>query len=341
MHIEENASLLKYNTFRVAAKARYFVTLQSADDVQRLLAEPRFNALPRLILGGGSNILLRDDFPGVVAHVALRGIELIGEDEHHRYLAVAAGENWHELVRWTVAQGWPGLENLSLIPGTVGAAPVQNIGAYGVEFAEVCHAVEAVDVRSGDAGVMSAEDCRFAYRDSRFKHEPGRWMITTVLLKLPKIFVPKLDYPGLREALGQVPPTPQAVSDAIAQVRRSKLPGLEANQPGSVGSFFHNPQVNAHHAAQLRATWPAMPAWPQPDGQVKLSAAWLIEQCGWKGYREGDAGVYAKHALVLVNHGSASGAALWALAERIMHSVEQRFAVRLQPEPLIVPEPMS
>jgi len=333
----ENASLLAFNTFRVDARARYFVTLESLDDIPAFLADTRLQNLPRLILGGGSNILLRNDFPGVVLHVALKGIELLGESETQRFLAVAAGENWHELVRYTVEQGWAGLENLSLIPGTVGAAPVQNIGAYGVELAERCAAVDVVDLTTGESGVISAEDCRFAYRDSRFKQEPGRYLITSVLLKLPKTFVPKLDYPGGREALVGGEVTPLAVSDAICQVRRGKLPGLEADQPGSAGSFFQNPIISSEQAAILREQWPMMPIWEVADGQVKLSAAWLIEQCGWKGLRQGDAGVYEKHALVLVNHGQASGAALWALAEQIMQSVQARFGVSLRPEPVVIP----
>ncbi|OYY74560.1 MAG: UDP-N-acetylenolpyruvoylglucosamine reductase [Gammaproteobacteria bacterium 28-57-27] len=337
MLITENASLLAFNTFRVDVGARYFVTLETLEDIPVFLADTRLHKLPRLILGGGSNVLLRDDFPGVVLHVALKGIELLGESDTQRFLAVAAGENWHDLVRHTVEQGWAGLENLSLIPGTVGAAPVQNIGAYGVELAERCAAVDVVDMTTGEAGVMTAEDCRFAYRDSRFKQEPGRYLITSVLLKLPKTFVPKLDYPGVREALGNAALTPHAVSDAICSVRRGKLPGLEADQPGSVGSFFQNPIISSEQAAILREQWPMMPMWEVADGQVKLSAAWLIEQCGWKGQRQGDAGVYDKHALVLVNHGVASGAELWALAEQVMQSVQARFGVSLRPEPILVP----
>lgn len=341
MLITENASLHEYNTLRVAARARFLVTLETLEDIPVFLADERFERLPRLILGGGSNILLRDDFPGVVLHVALKGIELLGEDETHRYLAVAAGENWHDLVRYTVEQGWAGLENLSLIPGTVGAAPVQNIGAYGVELADRCAAVDVIDMGTGEAGIITAEDCRFAYRDSRFKQAPGRYLITSVLLRLPKRFVPKLDYPGVREALADAEITPRAVSDAICAVRRGKLPGLEADQPGSAGSFFQNPVIGADYAAKLRETYANMPAWDMPEAKVKLSAAWLIEQCGWKGLRVGDAGVYEKHALVLVNHGAASGAELWALAGQIMQSVRVRFGVSLQPEPVVLPLPPS
>jgi len=341
VYVSSNNSLLEYNTFRVEARARYLVTLEALEDIPKFLADKRFQNLPCLILGGGSNILLRDDFPGVILHVALKGIELLGESATHRFLVVAAGENWHELVRYTVEQGWAGLENLSLIPGTVGAAPVQNIGAYGVEFAEVCAAVDVVDMATGETGIITADDCRFAYRDSRFKQEPGRYLITSVLLRLPKRFVPKLDYPGVRVALADAEITPRTVSDAICTVRRSKLPGLEADQPGSAGSFFQNPLISLEQAAKLRELYPNMPAWDMPNQQVKLSAAWLIEQCVWKGRRVGDAGVYAKHALVLVNHGQASGAELWALAEQIMQSVQVRFGVALQPEPVVLPLPSS
>ncbi|MFZ5537343.1 MAG: UDP-N-acetylmuramate dehydrogenase [Pseudomonadota bacterium] len=337
MHLEENASLLAHNTFRVEARARYFLTLEQLADIPAFLGDARLQGLPRLILGGGSNVLFRADFPGVVVRVALRGLELLGEDESHRLVRAAAGENWHDFVRWTVEQGWPGLENLSLIPGTVGAAPVQNIGAYGVELSEVCEAVEAVDLGTGESHRFDRAACRFAYRDSLFKQQTGRWLITAVTFRLPKTFAPRLDYPGVREAMGEVEPTPLAVSDAICTVRRAKLPGLAPGEPGSAGSFFKNPLVPAGQAEVLRASYPGLPAWPQPDGRAKLSAAWLIEQCGWKGYREGDAGVYAKHALVLVNHGRATGAELWRLAEAIRASVRQRFGVDLEPEPILLP----
>ncbi|MEO1752088.1 UDP-N-acetylmuramate dehydrogenase [Thiofaba sp. EF100] len=337
MHLEQHASLLAYNTFRVEARARYFLTLEQLADIPAFLGDARLQGLPRLILGGGSNILFRADFPGMVVRVALRGLELLGEDDSHRFVRAAAGENWHDFVRWTVEQGWPGLENLSLIPGTVGAAPVQNIGAYGVELAEVCAAVEAVDLTTGEFHRFDRAACRFTYRDSLFKQQTGRWLITAVTFRLPKTFTPRLDYPGVREALGEVEPTPLAVSDAICSVRRAKLPGLAPGEPGSAGSFFKNPLVPAGQAEVLRASYPGLPAWPQPDGRAKLSAAWLIEQCGWKGCREGDAGVYAKHALVLVNHGRATGAELWRLAEAIRASVRQRFGVDLEPEPILLP----
>ncbi|MGD9710218.1 MAG: UDP-N-acetylmuramate dehydrogenase [Halothiobacillaceae bacterium] len=337
MHLEEHVSLLAHNTFRVEARARYFVTLEQLEDIPALLADERLRTLPRLILGGGSNILFRADFPGVVVRVVLRGIELLGEDESHRLVRAAAGENWHDFVRWTVGQGWPGLENLSLIPGTVGAAPVQNIGAYGVELADVCEAVEAVELSTGETHTFDRVACRFAYRDSLFKQQAGRWLITSVTFRLPKAFVPKPDYPGVREALGGVEPTPLAISDAICAVRRAKLPGLAPGEPGSAGSFFKNPLVQAGQADALRASHPGLPAWSQPDGRAKLSAAWLIEQCGWKGCRDGDAGVYAKHALVLVNHGRATGEQLWRLAEAIRASVRQRFGVDLEPEPIVLP----
>ncbi|HET19318.1 MAG TPA: UDP-N-acetylmuramate dehydrogenase [Chromatiales bacterium] len=337
MRIIEHAPLGALNTFRVDAKSRFLVILERPEDIPALLADPCFHGLPRLILGGGSNVLFRADFPGVVVKVALRGIGLVEEDAAHRLVRAAAGESWHDFVRWTVGQGWPGLENLSLIPGTVGAAPVQNIGAYGVELADVCEAVEAVDMATGEVRIFDRAACRFAYRDSLFKQQPGRWLITAVTFRLPKAFAPRLDYPGVREALVGSEPAPLAVSDAICAVRTAKLPGLEADQPGSAGSFFKNPLVPAGQAEALRARFPALPAWIQPDGRSKLSAAWLIEQCGWKGRREGDAGVYAKHALVLVNHGRATGAQLWALAEAIRASVRERFGVELEPEPIVLP----
>jgi len=337
MRIEEHASLREHNTFRVEARGRYLVTLEGPDDIPAFLSDPRCQALPRLILGGGSNVLFREDYPGVVVRVALKGIEWPGEDDEHRYIAAAAGENWHDLVRWTVERGWPGLENLALIPGSVGAAPVQNIGAYGVELADLCEAVEVFDFEDGEFVTINAADCRFAYRDSRFKQEPGRWLITTVRLKLPKAFTPRLDYPGLRSALGPTVPTPFSVADAICTLRRAKLPGLEPDQPGSAGSFFQNPLIGSEQAVILREQYPNLPQWPAGEGRVKLSAAWMIEHCGWRGHRHGDAGVYDRHALVLVNYGRASGAELWALAEAIQDSVRGRFGVALQPEVRLLP----
>jgi len=337
----ENAPLAGLNSFRVDACARCLVRIETPTDIPAALALQPHCGADRLVLGGGSNVLFTADFPGLVMQVAIPGIQWLGEDEHYRYLSVGAGVNWHALVRWSVERDYAGLENLALIPGTVGAAPVQNIGAYGVELADVCRAVEAYDLEQGRMHRFAAADCRFGYRDSRFKQEASRWLITAVEFALPKVFEPKTDYPGVEAALAAQgaagPLTPRRLADAIEAVRRSKLPSLEADQPGSAGSFFKNPLVCTELAEALAKRYPALPRYPAGEGRVKLSAAWLIEQAGWKGVRRGDAGVYDRHALVLVNYGRASGADIWALAKEIIASVQERFGITLEPEPLILP----
>ncbi|PID50387.1 MAG: UDP-N-acetylenolpyruvoylglucosamine reductase [Proteobacteria bacterium] len=341
MKITENVSLQHLNTFGVAAKARYYCRLATVGGLKTVLLWQREHPdLPVLFLGGGSNLLFIDDFPGLVVQVKLRERMILGEDEHYVYVRAGAGENWHAFVRWTVEQGYAGLENLSLIPGTVGAAPVQNIGAYGVELQDTVHAVQAVDWRTAELRHFSREACEFAYRDSYFKSvEPGRWLIVAVTFRLPKQAEWQLDYAGVREALGDkvLTPellTPKTISDAIMAIRQSKL--ADPAVLGNAGSFFKNPLVSAEKYAHLQLYHPHLPAWPQAAGKVKLSAAWLVEQCGWKGQRQGDAGTYDKHALVLVNYGQASGLDLWQFARAIMESVQARFGIALEAEPRII-----
>ncbi len=333
MRVVADADLQALNSFHVAARARWLVELRTRQGFERLLAERRFEGLPRLFLGEGSNLLFIGDYPGVVACPRFLGHEW-REDADGWRLRVGAGERWHDIVRLCVAAGRGGLENLSLIPGTVGAAPVQNIGAYGVELRERLVAVEALDTESGEPRRFAVGECDFGYRHSRFKAWPGRWLISHVELRLPRHWTPRIDYPGVREALRGREPTPRAISDAISALRRSKLP--DPRRLGNAGSFFKNPVVGTARFQALRAAHSEMPGYPVDPGWVKLSAAWLIEQCGWRGYREGDAGVYPGHALVLVNHGNASGADLWTLARKIQDSVAERFGIRLEPEPRIV-----
>ncbi len=335
MRLVADADLRPLNSFRVAARARWLLELHAPGEFSRLRDEARLAGLPWLVVGGGSNLLFVDDYPGVVVRPLFRGREWHEDGDAWR-LRVGAGESWHETVRFCVEAGRGGLENLSLIPGTVGAAPVQNIGAYGVELSDLLHAVEALEMKSGKRHRFAVDACGFAYRHSRFKAEPGRWLILAVELRLPKRWRPRLDYPGVAEALAGAEPTPRAVSDAICAIRRRKLPDPAAL--GNAGSFFQNPLVTAADYARLRAAHPGMPGYPAGAGRVKLSAAWLIERCGWRGRREGDAGVSAEHALVLVNHGRASGAGLWALARRIRDSVAARFGVELEPEPRVIPD---
>lgn len=327
-------SLQALNTLGLPVKAREVHGLRHSGAVQDWLEGARHMGLPHLVLGGGSNVVFTEDFPGSVGLVEIPGVEHLGSDPQSHYVQAGAGVNWHDLVRWTLEQGLPGLENLSLIPGSVGAAPMQNIGAYGVELSERFESLDAIDLENGERRLFTREECEFGYRDSRFKREQDRWLITRVLLKLPRDWRPVLDYSALREHLSAVDdPDAVAVSRAVCEIRRSKLP--EPQELGNVGSFFKNPVVGAGEMQRLAESYPDLPNW-EVEGGRKLSAAWLIEQCGWKGERRGAAGVHEHHALVLVNHGGATGAEIWTLARDIRDSVMQRFGVELEPEPRII-----
>ncbi len=338
MRVIEDADLQPFNTFRVRARALYLAILEQPEDVTRLRDEPRFRGLQRLILGGGSNILFRGDFHGVVVCVGIRGMSFEAVDGDTVRVRCAGGENWHKLVCQTIDLGWCGLENLSLIPGTVGAAPMQNIGAYGVEISSRFEYLEAFDLDYGTLDRFDRDACAFGYRTSQFKRTPpDRYLIHLVALRLSRTLQPVLHYSGIREELqkdngGQL--TARRISSAICRLRKRKLP--DPQRIGNAGSFFKNPVVRGEIASDLAERFPEMPAHPEPDGSTKLSAGWLIDQCGWKGHRQGDAGVSGRHALVLVNHGAATGAELWQLAQSIRDSVEHRFHVRLEPEPRIV-----
>lgn len=324
-------ALAAYNTFHVAAGAHRLATLENPGE----LADIHFDPERDLVLGDGSNVLLASDVPGTVWLNRIPG-KRIGTPKHGRVpVSVGAGEPWHEVVRWTLENGLSGLENLSLIPGRCGAAPLQNIGAYGVELAEHLEAVEAWDWHTGKLVRIHRQDCDFAYRDSRFKsREPDRWLITTLHLSLDTRFEPRLDYQGLRDALGDAPVSAKNVSDAVIRLRRARLPDPE--RIGNAGSFFKNPVLASDQAQRLREIAPSVPLHEVGADRFKTSAAWLIEACGWKGRRIGDAGVSERHALVLVNHGEATGAELLALAERIRTDVRDRFQVCLEPEPRII-----
>lgn len=337
MKIQEHYDLTSLNTFGIAAKARYFCSLHTLGGLKSvMLWRLQHPDLPVLFLGGGSNMLFVADFPGLVVQVRLRERTVLAEDADYVYVRAGAGEVWHEFVRWTIEQGYAGLENLSLIPGTVGAAPMQNIGAYGVELKDCFHELLALDWRTAELRTFSLAECAFGYRDSHFKSvEPGRWLIAAVTFRLPRHPVWHTDYAGVREQLVGKPLDARTISDAVIALRRSKLP--DPAEIGNAGSFFKNPSIPAEQFAALQSEYPAMPGWVQADGKVKVSAGWLIDQCGWKGQRSGDAGTYAKHALVLVNHGKASGAEIWAFAGRIIDSVQVRFGIRLEPEPNVIP----
>ncbi len=337
-NLRHDYPLRELNTFGIDASAKAYAQIRSVADLQAVRADPVLSAMPRLVLGGGSNLLLTGDFDGLVLHMTGTGITIDGEDAQYRYVTALAGENWHGFVQWTLANGCPGLENLSLIPGTVGASPIQNIGAYGSELAEYVDSLTAFDFATGDTFTLDAAGCQFAYRDSVFKHElKDRAVICSVRFRLPRQWQPNLRYAELASeisAQGIAQPTPQQVSAAVIAIRRRKLP--DPAQIGNAGSFFKNPVVSAAKRDALLAQHPALVSYPQADGSYKLAAGWLIDQCGWKGKSLGAAGVHDRQALVLVNRGGATGAEVLALALKIVGDVQQRFDVILEPEPVVV-----
>lgn len=336
--LQHNFSLRQLNTFGIEARAASYLRISAVEQLRAALADPALAAMPRLVLGGGSNLLLTSDFPGLVLHIALEGKEILPGDADHVHARVAAGENWHAFVQWTLEQGCGGLENLSLIPGTAGAAPIQNIGAYGLETKDLFLELSAFDPASGEIVTMKRADCRFAYRDSIFKQEAGRGLIVLdVTFALPRQWQPNLRYAELAAAVaeqGLAAPTPRQVADTVIAIRRRKLP--DPAEIGNAGSFFKNPVVSAEHCARLLRQFPALVHHAQPDGSEKLAAGWLIDQCGWKGRSMGAAGVYPKQALVLVNNGGATGADVQRLAAAIQADVAARFGVALEPEPVFV-----
>jgi UDP-N-acetylmuramate dehydrogenase len=335
--VVENASLEGRTTFRVPARTELLIDVNRAEVLGDLFALPALRSDNVLVLGGGSNILFTRDWPGVVVSFSATGIKMLENSADASRVRVAAGENWNDLVQWSLAHGFSGLENLALIPGTVGAAPIQNIGAYGVEVREFVECVEVFDRNARTDARMSNADCGFAYRDSVFKRDPQRYLVTAVEFRLPRNRALRLDYAGVREELAALKievPTPPAVAEAVCRLRTRKLPNPALI--GNAGSFFKNPIVSSTRADTIRETHPNLTAWKAGSDTEKLSAAWLIEACGLKGLREGDAGVSGQHALVLVNHGRATGAQIWTLAQRVRDDVEQRFGVLLEPEPIIV-----
>ncbi|MGK0407213.1 MAG: UDP-N-acetylmuramate dehydrogenase [Roseivirga sp.] len=332
--IEEKVALLNYNTFGLAAEARYFFRLQKLEDLIWLAKQEEYKTLPILWLGGGSNILLTQDFDGLVIKVDLLGIslEVISEDES--LFSAFSGENWHEFVVASLDNNLGGLENLSLIPGNVGTAPIQNIGAYGVEVKDHLESVEAVDLKDNSLKIFSAEECKFAYRDSIFKSAAkGRFLIVKVTFRLrQRNHKLRMDYGAIKAELNQreLEPNIHNISQAIIAIRSSKLPNPA--EIGNSGSFFKNPVVSQEQYLELKAKFPEIVAYPATNQQMKLAAGWLIEKAGWKGFRRGDAGVHNKQALVLVNYGSAKGAEIKFLAEEILHSIYSTFAVQLEME---------
>ncbi|MDG2537601.1 UDP-N-acetylmuramate dehydrogenase [Dyella jiangningensis] len=332
----ENAPLGARNTLRVNARARLLAEISDASKLPELLAFPAVRQGKLLVLGEGSNMLFTGDFDGTVLAMATRGVQ-VEQDGDIARIAVAAGERWDDFVRWTLGQGFAGLENLILIPGTVGAAPIQNIGAYGTEVAEFIESVEAWDTQEQRVAILDRDACSFAYRDSVFKHQPGRYIVTAVRFALPRSRELRLDYAGIREELARMgvdKPAPFHVAEAVVHLRTKKLP--DPAVIGNAGSFFKNPIVDAALGEAIKREHPELVSWVGADGRWKLSAAWLIEQSGFKGERDGDAGISNRHALVLVNHGRASGGELWSFARKVIEGVREKFGVVLEPEPVVV-----
>ncbi|MCE7062628.1 UDP-N-acetylmuramate dehydrogenase [Dyadobacter sp. CY343] len=334
MQIQANYPLRNYNTFGLESTAGYFAEVTSLTELKAILTDPEWKQKPKFILGGGSNILFTQNINALVLHVQITGIEKISEDEANIWLKVGAGEGWHAFVMYCVENGYAGVENLSLIPGSVGAAPMQNIGAYGVEVKNVIESVEAVSIESGETRIFSKEECRFGYRESIFKKEvKDQYVITGVnfiLSKKPNLNVGYGDVQKTLLEMNVTEPTIRDVSEAIMQIRRSKLP--DPAKIGNAGSFFKNPEIPVGVFEELRKNNPNIPGYPVDNQTVKVPAGWLIEQAGWKGYRTGNVGVHEKQALVLVNYGGGTGHEIKQLSEQIQESVKSKFGISLNAE---------
>ncbi len=334
--LQHNISLKPFNTFGMDVIAKDFVEIASESEMPSLLRLISRYQEPVLFLGGGSNVLFSKDYEGLVVKIATKGIEIVDQDAEFVFVRGMAGENWDDFVQFCVRHNYGGLENLSLIPGNVGSSPIQNIGAYGVEIKDTFYMLDAVSLRTGEFREFLAEECAFGYRSSVFKHELiGQYLILSVTFRLRKQPVLNTSYgaiPAELEVIGEAPSV-KSVAQAVINIRRSKLP--DPKEIGNAGSFFKNPVVSDIQFKELKARYPEMPAYPAEKGS-KLAAGWLIEQCGWKGFREGDAGVHARQALVLVNYGKATGQEVYGLAQRIIESVKQKFNVVLEPEVNVV-----
>lgn len=337
MTVQENVPLKYLNTFGIDAKARWFTDINSESALQELFSDTLWKSMPRLVLGGGSNVLFKDDFEGLVIHINIPGISY-GIHADDIYVTAGAGEIWNDLVNFCVEHEFAGIENLSLIPGSVGASPVQNIGAYGAELQDVFHSCRAFDIVTGKMVILMKEDCRFTYRDSIFKSASrGRYIITEVTLKLSKIFNPRLDYGAIRQELADrdiTKPSLKDISAVVSHIRVSKLP--DPSTIGNAGSFFKNPVIPVAKFIQLQSNFPDIVHYSVHEGFVKLAAGWLIEQCGWKGVIDGNTGTWKNQALVIVNHGNATGNEIFNFSEKIIESVRSKFDILLQREVNIV-----
>lgn len=336
--IETDVPLRGLNTFGVDATARRLVRVRSARDVRLVVDHPELGRAPKCVLGGGSNLLFTKDVDAVVVKVEIAGIRVLEDDAHSTLIEAGAGESWHGVVEWTLDQGYAGLENLARIPGTAGAAPVQNIGAYGLELSDRLESVDVVDFVTGRSATLPAAHCRLGYRDSVFKRElAGKSVITAIRLRLPKPWTPVTGYADVQRWLQRHnlnDPSPKAMFDAVCAIRQSKLP--DPSMLGNAGSFFKNPVVNRTIRNEILEEHPDIVSYPLEDGTYKLAAAWMIAACGWKGQSLGRAGVHEQQPLVLVNRGGASGTDILALAQAVQDSVQQKFGLRLEPEPVIL-----
>jgi UDP-N-acetylmuramate dehydrogenase len=333
--LQSHISLLPLNTFGMDVKAKWFFRVMSPMALIEFLADNAFlKEKQKMILGGGSNVLFTQDFDGVILHNQILGKELIKEDDEHVWVKVGAGENWHEWVMYCLQNNWGGIENLSLIPGSVGASPIQNIGAYGVELKDVFHSLEAIQMDTAKIQTFDRDSCQFGYRDSIFKrHAKGKFFICSVTFRLTKKHKLHTGYGAIRselERMGVSDPGIQDISRAVIQIRQSKLP--DPAEIGNGGSFFKNPVVEKALFESIQKQYPNMPHYPQPDGREKLAAGWLIEQAGWKGKRFGNYGVHKRQALVLVNYGGANGAHIVSMSKEIQADVKHQFGVTLEPE---------
>ncbi|TKK67734.1 UDP-N-acetylmuramate dehydrogenase [Ilyomonas limi] len=339
MQLQQNVSLYPYNTFHIHATAKYFAAFTTLDELQEALDffyKQQSTSTPQdlLVLGGGSNILFTKDIDGLVLKNEMHGIEVVDESEEFYYVQSAAGENWHQLVMYCVAHNYAGMENLSLIPGSVGASPMQNIGAYGVEIKDIFHQLQAYDLLEKTIVNFDSGECHFGYRESVFKHQyKGRFVILNVTFKLRKTPVFNIAYGAIKEELektGVQELSIRAISQAVINIRKSKLP--DPAVIGNAGSFFKNPVIDNAHFYRLKETFPTIAGYAAGRQQTKVAAGWLIEQCGWKGYRNGDAGCYNKQALVLVNYGNATGGDIYNLSTAIIRSVQDKFGITLERE---------
>jgi len=350
MLVEKQVPLQPYNSFGIAARAQQLARIRSEADVRALMAAPDWAITPRFVLGGASNLVITGDIKALVLKVEIVGKRLVEETDKGWLIEAGGGESWHGFVAWTLDQGWPGLENMALIPGTVGASPVQNIGAYGVELQDRFHSLDAIDLQTGESFTLDAAQCGFGYRDSVFKHVAadnqslglaGRALITRVRFWLPKAWKPVLGYLDLERKMDETgirSPDARQIFDWVVAIRRAKLP--DPAVIGNAGSFFKNPTVTPEQCADIIARDPKVVHYPMGDGSIKLAAGWLIDACGWKGKTLGHAGVYEKQALVLVNKGDAehpcTGGEVMTLAKAIQTSVYERFGIRLEPEPVVI-----